>query len=212
MDCKKTPADRLGDVKVKTPSGPEAAAADPSAQVTDPGRTAEIARLFKEHNRTLVLFLAARLRNEQLAREVAQEAYVKVLQLENPGAVSFLRSYLFRVASNLAIDRMRQESARRRLDLKEGSDDFIEDSMAERSAEAHAELDSLRRLVAELPARYGEAFRMHGLQERSFEEVAAALGVKPRMARHYVTLSLVYIRLRREGVPADQAWSRIHHE
>ncbi len=35
---------------------------------------------------------------------------LKVLQLESFGAINFLRSYLFRVASNLAVDRLRQVS------------------------------------------------------------------------------------------------------
>src|SRR4051812_23183377 len=96
----------------------------------------EISRLFKEHNRALVLFLAARLKNEQAAKEVAQEAYVKVLQLERPGAISFLRSYLFKVAANLAIDRIRQERTRARVDQADSADDFIQESLAERSVEA----------------------------------------------------------------------------
>jgi DNA-directed RNA polymerase specialized sigma24 family protein len=65
-------------------------------------RAAEISQLFRDRNRALVLFLASRLKDMQAAREVAQEAYVRVLQLEAPGAVSFLRSYLFKVAANLA--------------------------------------------------------------------------------------------------------------
>src|SRR5438105_10721660 len=73
-------------------------------------RGAAIARLFQEHNRVLVGFLAARLRNEHEAQEVAQEAYVKLLQLERANAVSFLRAYLFRVAENLALDRLKHRT------------------------------------------------------------------------------------------------------
>jgi RNA polymerase sigma-70 factor (ECF subfamily) len=175
-------------------------------------RAAEISRLFKEHNRTLVSFLAARLKDEHAAKEVAQEAYVKVLQLEKPGAVSFLRSYLFRVASNLAIDRMRQDQARARIDRKDAFEDFVEDSMAERAALAGDELAYLKKLIDELPPSYGQAFHLHCLQELSFEEAAQRMGLRPRMVRHYVTLALVYIRLRREGLAPAQAWNRIHHE
>jgi RNA polymerase sigma-70 factor (ECF subfamily) len=171
-----------------------------------------ISHLFKEHNRTLVLYLAARLRDEQLAKEVAQEAYVKLLQLERPGAVSFLRSYLFRVASNLAIDRLRQQDSRTRIDQKDAFDDFIEDCMGERAAEAQDELAYVKRCLYELPPRYGQAFHLHALLELSFDEIAEAMCIKPRMVRHYVTLSLVYVRLRREGVARDEAWKRIHRE
>jgi len=66
-------------------------------------RTVELSQLFREHNRALVLFLASRLKNIQAAREVAQEAYVRVLELDTPGAISFLRSYLFKVAANLLL-------------------------------------------------------------------------------------------------------------
>jgi RNA polymerase sigma-70 factor (ECF subfamily) len=170
---------------------------------------AEISRLFREHNRALVLFLAARLKDENAAKEVAQEAYVKVLQLERPGAVSFLRSYLFRVAANLAIDRLRQQKTRARIDERVGFEDFVEDSMAERAAAATAELESLKRFIRELPPRYGQAFDLYSLLEKPLEEVAQEMKVSQRMARHYVTLSLVYLRLRREGSSAAAAWSEI---
>lgn len=74
-------------------------------------RAARIDQLFRQHNATLVSFLTARLRSEAEAHEVAQEAYVRMLQLEHPGVVSFQRAYLFKVAANLAIDRLRQRTA-----------------------------------------------------------------------------------------------------
>ena len=46
---------------------------------------AAVSQLFREHNRLLVGYLAVRLRSEQEAKEVAQEAYVRLLQLKEPG-------------------------------------------------------------------------------------------------------------------------------
>src|ERR1700692_2213882 len=40
--------------------------------------------------------------------EVAQEAYVRLLSLDRPGAVSYLRAFLFKTAANIAIDRRRR--------------------------------------------------------------------------------------------------------
>jgi DNA-directed RNA polymerase specialized sigma24 family protein len=75
-----------------------------------------LSKLFEAHNRALHTFLMARLRNDQEAHKVAQEAYVRLLQLNQPGAVSFLRAYLFKTAANIAVDRIRQRAARARLD------------------------------------------------------------------------------------------------
>jgi RNA polymerase sigma factor (sigma-70 family) len=173
-------------------------------------RAAEIARLFREHNRTLVLYLAARLKDVQSAREVAQEAYVRLLQLESTETVSFLRAYLFKIAGNIAIDRLRQQQIRARFEQpKEYSDIFTEPS-AERMLIAREELIHLGQLVAELPDKYQQAFRLHRLEDHSFADIAQKLGIKERMVRRYVTNTLVYLRLRRAGVPSADAWRQIH--
>jgi RNA polymerase sigma factor (sigma-70 family) len=173
-------------------------------------RDAEVSRLFREHNRALVLFLASRLKDIQAAREVAQEAYVRVLELENLGAVGFLRSYLFKVAGNLAIDRMRQQQSRSRLDRISDFDDFLDNLPPERTVIAREELAFLGRVVGELPAKYQQAFRLHRLEDQPFEEIARQMGLKERMVRRYVTNALLYLRLRREGRSPAQAWQQVH--
>ena len=184
------------------------AAAQKTADSSD--RAAEVSQLFREHNRALVLFLASRLKDIQAAREVAQEAYVRVLELENLGAVGFLRSYLFKVAGNLAIDRMRQQQSRARLDRISDIDDFLDHLPPERTVIAREELAFLGRVVGELPAKYQQAFRMHRLEDQPFEEIARQMGLKERMVRRYVTNALLYLRLRREGRSPAQAWQQVH--
>src|ERR1051325_9382794 len=90
---------------------------DRDESARDPAtRAAAVARLFEEHNRALISFLTLRLHSPQDAKEVAQEAYVRLLELDRTGAVSFLRAYLFRIAANLAVDRIRRQIVRRRLE------------------------------------------------------------------------------------------------
>jgi RNA polymerase sigma factor (sigma-70 family) len=173
-------------------------------------RTSALSGLFREHNRTLVRFINARLRNEQEANEIAQEAYVKMLQLDRcPGTASFMRHYLFRIAENLAVDRIRQRYARSRLDQLTSIDDLFQEALAERTVLADQELALLTEAVAELPEKYGEAFRLVKLEDHSFPQVAALMRLSERMVRKYVTRALVYIRLRREGNSARDAWSKV---
>lgn len=182
----------------------------PSADSPTEDRSTVVARLFREHNRMLVGFLYARLRDEQEAKDVAQEAYVKMLRLEQkPGAASFMRSYLFRVAENLAIDRIRQRKSRARLDQLNAFDDFIDGSLGEREMLAAQELALLSLAVSELPPKYREAFRLVKFEEQSFPEAASLMSISERMVRRYVTDVLVYVRLRREGIPPEDAWSRV---
>ncbi len=170
-------------------------------------RTAAIGRLFREHNRKLVGLLVTRLKNEQEAKEVAQEAYVKLLQLESdPATVSYLRSYLFRIAENLAIDRIRQRHIRAQIDQLESIDAFFDDGHAERAAIAAQELTLLKRAVAELPRTCRDAFCLHKIEDRPIEEVAEVMGLKERMVRRHVRRAIVYICLRCEGHSAEASW------
>jgi transmembrane sensor len=55
---------------------------------------AELVRqLFQDYNRTLIDFLVIKLRSASEAQDVAQEAYVRLLQLDRPDTVGFLHAY-----------------------------------------------------------------------------------------------------------------------
>src|SRR5690349_8553601 len=80
----------------------------------DTERATLVERLFREHNEALLRFLKVRLRSNQDAREVAQDAYVRLLSLDKPQATSYLRALLFKTAANLATDRQRRAEVRGR--------------------------------------------------------------------------------------------------
>lgn len=161
----------------------------------------ELSALFEQHNRTLVSFLVGRLGNEAEAKEVAQEAYVRILQLDEPGAVSFLRAYLFRTAANIALDRVRHRIRVERLDEPQDDDELTSHLSPEREASASQALDLLRHAVQELPPRYRRAFLAHRVEGRSTIEVGIELGVNERQARNYVQRAIAYCQLRVEGHP-----------
>src|SRR5690348_5221013 len=83
-------------------------------RLTRPSPGESIERLFREHNEALIRFLLPRLRSRQAALEVAQEAYVRLLSLDRPGAISYLRSFLFKTAANLSVDRLRRDDVHSR--------------------------------------------------------------------------------------------------
>jgi RNA polymerase sigma factor (sigma-70 family) len=183
---------------------------DPAPQSDGRQSHAEcVSRLFREHNRALVSFVNARLKSEPEAREIAQEAYVKLLQLDAPEVAGFLRAYLFRIAENLAFDRLRQRRSRGRLDDLLSLEELNLEASAERTAIAREELALIERAVSELPPKCQEAFRQHRLGDLPIDEVAQRMNVSERMVRKHVTRALVYIRLRREGLSRAAAQAQL---
>src|SRR5215469_1830023 len=129
-----------------------------SPEPARPAQSELIERLFREHNEALVRFLLARLRSRQAALEVAQEAYVRLLSLDQPGAVSYLRSFLFKTAANLAVDRLRREDVHARATETPLFREFTDDRTPERTAVGEQEIQRLVQLLAALPPKCREAF------------------------------------------------------
>lgn len=182
---------------------------DAGAAAGDPGHSRALSSLFEEHNRTLQSFLKARLGNEQEAREVAQEAYVRLLQLHQPGTVSFLRAYLFKTAANLAVDRIRQRANRARLDRSGPESELIDRVSPDRRLMAAEELGILEQALRELPPQYRRAFVLHRFEEWSTAQIAQELGVQERMVRNYISRSAIYCKLRLDGVSPSEATARV---
>lgn len=172
-------------------------------------RAEEVSRLFREHNRALVNFVQTRVSNEQEAKEIAQEAYVRLLQLDQTVAVGYLRWYLFKIARHIATDRYRQQSMRTRHDRKDASVDLDLASPTENSVFAAEELARLTVALEELPPKTRHAFLLHKVRGLSTLEIAAQLGITDRAVRLHLAKALTYCRLRTAGLPAAQARRRV---
>jgi RNA polymerase sigma factor (sigma-70 family) len=173
--------------------------AQPPPAPTD-DRSELVSRLFQEHNRALVSFLTARLHCEQEARDVAQEAYVRLLQLEEPGAVSFLKAYLFRIASNLAVDRIRQRAVHGRVISQDLFADLTDPHTTERHVLAEQELEQIGARLEQLPESCRYAFVRHVLLDRPVKDIARDMGLTERMVRYHIVRALSFCREAREGV------------
>jgi RNA polymerase sigma factor (sigma-70 family) len=157
--------------------------------------SSELGKLFQQHNDSLVQLLRARLRSDQEARDVAQEAYVKLLQLDAaPGAISYLRTYLFRTALNIATDRIRSAAVHNAAHRDPVFDHQVDELTPEKTAAAKEELQRVEAALAGLPARERYAFLLHRFADMDVEEIAERLGVTGRSVRNYIVRALLCCR------------------
>jgi RNA polymerase sigma factor (sigma-70 family) len=174
-------------------------------------RSRDVASLFQQHNQLLLRFLRARLGSEHEAKEVAQEAYVRLLQLDRTGAVSFLRSYLFKVAMNLAIDRLRERTKQpAQADPIELFEELADIAGPERTAIANEQLHLLNIALDELPAKCRHALVLHRYYDKTQREIAEELGTSERTIRSYLVQAMLYCKLRLNGLSAAQADAVVH--
>ncbi len=172
-------------------------------------------RLYRAHYRRLVKRLSRRLPDPGDAEEVAQEAYLRCLAHEGSGGRGEVRSwlsYLFRVARNLAIDRMRHEGmAREKRDLLAGDSSrrqeerrrpgvhrapplSLVEPASERVIDARGELVALAAAINDLDPRIRQAFIWHRFHGLSYAEIARRLGLSVSSVEKYIMTALLACR------------------
>ena len=138
---------------------------------------------------------------------------MRLLQLQDTQTIGFLRAYLFRIAANLATDRLRR---RRSAPRAESADDTLETLCdpiePERSVLSQEQLTLLFTCLEELPPRCRQAFVMHRLNRLTSQEVAEQLDISTRMVRKHLERALIYCRFRLDGLSPDEAKARMAHE
>lgn len=156
--------------------------------------SAALGELSRDHHAALVRFVAGRIGSIEDAKEIVQEAYTKLLTLERPGAISVLVGYLWRVAINLAIDRKRRDARVERFRQIALLQVETHEFSAESIVEAKERLAIVERAIARLPPRCLEAFALHVLQGRTFDQVAREMSISGRMAKKHVARALEYLQ------------------
>lgn len=169
----------------------------------DSGSPGSAEALMKEFNQGLVRMLQLRLGSYEDAREVAQEAYAKLLVVGDDKVVSYHRAYLFRIAQNLATDLLRKRAY---MELPEPADlELWQDPVAnpERAARLSQVVRKLPAILAELPHNCIEAFRLVRIRQLSFAEAATHMGLTERMVRIHVARALAHCQQHLDDITDD---------
>ena len=138
-------------------------------------------RVLEENRDSLLRYLRAHGAGEA-AEDLLQELWLKVSS-SVAGPIAAPRSYLFRAATNLMIDRRRAEGqARAREREWSGLADRLSTSVAndpgpERALDGRRRLKLVERALSDLPPRALSVFRQHRLEGRTQREIAAAMAL-----------------------------------
>jgi RNA polymerase sigma-70 factor (ECF subfamily) len=168
----------------------------------------DIEELYQKYKNELIAFLTYRLRSAAEAEEVAQEAYTRMLQSTERRSIERQRFRLFRIAANLATDRIRHRTRRLRYECKHSSELGAEPNEPETEALMNQQARHLVEYLEELPEKLRNAVLMDADDSKQWE-ISQKLGVSTRMVRRYISYGLAYCTMRTDGISADEARSRL---
>jgi RNA polymerase sigma-70 factor, ECF subfamily len=155
-------------------------------------------RQFLERYDDLKARLTKRLGSNDLADDAMQDTWLRLAHAETVGAVRQPRSYLFRMALNVAIDRRRVEARRPTADMETELVLDVADDMPtpERTVMARSELEHLKAVVNELPPRRRMVFIAARFGNASRQEIADRMGISLRLVAKELQLALEHCAAR----------------
>ncbi|WP_279635873.1 sigma-70 family RNA polymerase sigma factor [Phytopseudomonas daroniae] len=155
--------------------------------------------MVEKYYQQLVRYLTVRLRDSQLAADVAHDAYLKVLEGGRGNTLEYPQAYLYRTALNLVIDGHRRSAIRR----SESLDDI--DPNAQGLEQFRAPHDSLylqqraelvSKALNELSESCRQAFLLRKLDGLAHPEIAARMGISKGMVEKHIVNAMRHCRVR----------------
>lgn len=144
-------------------------------------------------------YLVRQLHNQEDASELAQEAYVRYLQIPDAGAVRQPSAYLFRIALNLISEwRLRRDRSVVTYDSELTDQQAL--GTADGAPDAVEQLTSQQRLesvLEQIPIRYRQVLLMSKCDGLSNEEIAVRMNVTPETVVRYLVRAVAFARAAR---------------
>ena len=157
------------------------------------GRLDAFTTLYDRYGNRLFFYVRTLLGTADAAEDVVQEAFVRLLRVEPSGPEVPLAPYLFTVARNLAVDALRRDGVREKLQASAAAPGSFPESESE-----------FGELLESLPAEQREVVFLKIHTGLTFAEIADVTGLKlPTVASRYR-----YALEKLSGILAEERISR----
>jgi len=156
----------------------------------------------RRHDRMLVRWLAQKFGDIEVARDIAQSAYLRVWRYAQTQAIDNPQALLFKTAANLAANEFRARKRLQRMTAQpstEYSPAAVEQVASqtpspEATAMAREEVAASIAAINALPEQARRAFVLSRFEEKTYREIAAELGVSESSVEKYIIAALKALR------------------
>ena len=157
--------------------------------------------LMQKHKNKIYAFILSKIRNRDLAEDIFQDTFIKVINSLQKGKYNEVGKFLpwvMRIANNLVIDYFRKSKKMRTIaptdnfdifDILQDGEKNIEDNLV--NNQIHKDL---RKLIEHLPEDQKEVLKMRYYAELSFKEISESTGVSINTALGRMRYALINLR------------------
>ena len=160
-----------------------------------------LSTLYLEQRSALLRFLTTRVRNPELAEDILQDLYLKLMRTNLPEEIGNPSGFLFRMAANLSLDHIRKNKRARLRDQawvdtyseKSGSEYVADLPDADAAITGQQRLAALKARLESLSPKAREAFIRHKFDGLSYQQVADEMGISIGTVGKHIGKALKHI-------------------
>ena len=143
----------------------------------------------------LMRYAGRELRDMDLARDIAQEAFIQVWERRRAWTPrGSARAYLYRIVRHLVIDERRRQGVRRRWLERQERQDSPRPPIPAEELDGKLLAEAFEAAVVSLPDRRREVFELVVLRGLSYAEAAAVMGISVQTVANQMTAALRAVR------------------
>lgn len=151
--------------------------------------------LFFSHRKTLLWRLLRMVRCRHTAEDLVQETYLRVARALEQRPVEHLQPFLYQTAHNVALDHLRHEQVKRRVEAEEPDSSAVLNVPTNAASPEATLIDRQKlalfdRVMRDLPERTRQMLVLNRLHGWSYPEIAAHLGVSQSTVYNNIRLAL----------------------
>ncbi len=168
--------------------------------------------LFQHYNARICTYLAHMVGDEEEGRDLAQETFLKAWQcLASLHNEACFDAWLYRIATNIAIDHLRRQKFRRSRWITDENEDMSTAGPEERIAE----MELIQQALAKVSLKYRTCLLLQLVANFSQREIATALKISEKSVSIYVSrgseqFRLAYQRLSRTNESVSKEGDKAH--
>ncbi|HYE37043.1 sigma-70 family RNA polymerase sigma factor [Methylocaldum sp.] len=159
----------------------------------------QIFQLFRDYRKPIVAFLMRRVQCPETALDLSQETYLRLVRKDALAHAENLPAYLFRTAERLAIDYLRQNRQ-----TFVSTDSLIDDLTCpklspDELAMLRQQCEILLDAIASLPKKCRHVFLLRKIDELSYGEIAARLGISEKTVQRHLVKAMLHCHRRMQN-------------
>lgn len=148
--------------------------------------------LYERHQKELLRHLYRIVLCEHTAEDLAQETFLRIAGIELEQRLEQPRAFLYRIATNLALDHLRRQKVRAPADVP---GDIDESLIADHPSVENTVFDKQRfelfmRALDSLPPRCRQVFMLHRLDHLSYRDIAERLDISQSAVEKHIIRAL----------------------